>query len=212
VAAAWEGQGIALALGSCPRPGRVRGSTAGRRPVPEGREALLRRGGPGRILQAAARPRTGDVQSVLMNIDRGVGAHARSKLANIRGQNSRTKPLIFRCWELQVLGDFLHRQATLVAWLAKRRAEFALTPAHRARVQPSERRQPKGWDGGYGSIDQIYTGEATMCDKFVSVHCVAGVGLRTRAFLPARTEVLLGVPAVQRASCVLFTAKGRRRT
>jgi hypothetical protein len=31
-----------------------------------------------------------------MNIDRGVGAHARSKLVNIRGQNSRTKPTMRR--------------------------------------------------------------------------------------------------------------------
>ena len=88
--AVWAGQGIALALGSCPGQAGARGSAAGRRPVPQGREALLRRGGPGRILQAAACPHAGDVRSVLMHIDRvprrpcavKTRKHPRSKLTN----------------------------------------------------------------------------------------------------------------------------------
>jgi hypothetical protein len=54
------GQGIALpAVSPGPGPAGSRGSAAGRRPVPKGREALLRRGGPGRTLQAAASPQPG---------------------------------------------------------------------------------------------------------------------------------------------------------
>lgn len=60
---------------------------------PGGTPSAVEARGPGRMLQAAARPHAGDVQSVLMNIGRGAGARARPKLANIRGQNSRTKPV-----------------------------------------------------------------------------------------------------------------------